>query len=113
MKTMIDKMADAMANAVIGSDEGDFPRLFDMLDFSGENNAWLVTRGLARAALEALLKPTTAMDQAALAELSDATVEDPKAAAWDAVRGYRAMIQAALDEAHPASNARQDEGTVV
>lgn len=98
MNTMIDKMADAMANAVIGSDEGDFPRLFDMLDFSGENNAWLVARGLARATLEALLKPTPAMSEAALVELSDITVECPKAAAWDAVRAYRAMIQAALDE---------------
>jgi len=52
--TVIRDMANAMANAKIGSDEGDFPRLFDMLDFSGENNAWLVTYGLARAALEAL-----------------------------------------------------------
>jgi len=52
--TVIRDMANAMANAKIGSDEGDFPRLFDMLDFSGENNAWLVTYGLARAALEAV-----------------------------------------------------------
>jgi len=52
--TVIQDMAKAMANAKIGSDEGDFPRLFDMLDFSGENNAWLVTYGLARAALEAV-----------------------------------------------------------
>jgi hypothetical protein len=39
-------------------------------------------------------EPDEAMLEAALAKLSDATVEDPKAAAWDALRAYRAMIAA-------------------
>ena len=45
----IERAAEAMASAVIRDDEGEFPRLFDLLDFSGENKAWTVARGLARA----------------------------------------------------------------
>jgi hypothetical protein len=44
---------DAMQNAVISDDEGEFPRLFDLLDFSGENKARAVTHGLAHAAVYA------------------------------------------------------------
>ncbi|WP_387425127.1 hypothetical protein [Sphingomonas melonis] len=43
-----------MRNAVIRDDEGEFPRLFDLLDFSGENKAHTVTYGLAAAAIIAL-----------------------------------------------------------
>jgi hypothetical protein len=39
-------------------------------------------------------KPTKAMIEAALAALSDVTIEEPKAAAWDALRAYRAMLAA-------------------
>ena len=39
-------------------------------------------------------KPTPQMMGAALIELSDGTVEEPKAAAWDAIRAYRAMLSA-------------------
>lgn len=45
-------------------------------------------------------EPTPAMMQAALAALSDATVDDPKAAAWDAIRAYRAMLAAAEGARH-------------
>ena len=48
---LVEKVARAMANAVIRDDEGDFPRLFDLLDFSGENKAWTITYGLTRAAI--------------------------------------------------------------
>lgn len=47
-------VAEAMRNAVIRDDEGEFPRLFDLLDFSGENKAHTVVYGLARAAIIAL-----------------------------------------------------------
>lgn len=39
-------------------------------------------------------EPTPEMCNAALKELSDITVRSKKAAAWDAVRAYRAMISA-------------------
>jgi hypothetical protein len=51
---------------------------------------------MARAAIEAMRKPTQAMIDAGLAEVSDVTVADPKAAAWDAIRFHGAMISAAL-----------------
>ncbi|NII58932.1 hypothetical protein [Sphingomonas aerolata] len=38
------------------------------------------------------------MLDAARTELTDATVKDPKAAAWDALRAHRAMISAAMSE---------------
>lgn len=53
-EALVEAMARAMANAVIRDDEGEFPRLFDLLDYSGENKSWTVTYGLARAALTAL-----------------------------------------------------------
>ena len=40
-------------------------------------------------------KPTEEMLQAAIAALSDATIDEPKAAAWDATRAYKAMLTAA------------------
>jgi hypothetical protein len=55
------------------------------------------------AALRAMMEhgPTPIMMQAALAELSDATVDEPKAAAWDAVRTHKAMLRAELGEDTP------------
>lgn len=50
----LEAVAEAMRNAVIRDDEGEFPRLFDLLDFSGENKAHTVVYGLARAAIVAL-----------------------------------------------------------
>jgi hypothetical protein len=38
---------------------------------------------------------TPEMRRAALAELSDITVDEPKAATWDALRAHRAMLAAA------------------
>ncbi len=52
---IIEAMCEAMRSAVISDDEGEFPRLFDLLDFSGENKAHTVTRGLAKAAYLAAL----------------------------------------------------------
>lgn len=40
-------------------------------------------------------EPTREMAIAAVKALDDATVSDPKAAGWDAIRAYRAMISAA------------------
>lgn len=51
---MIEAVARAMRDAVILDDEGEFPCLFDLLGFSGENKAHTVTDGLAQAAINAL-----------------------------------------------------------
>jgi len=61
MSEIVERVAKAMREAVIRDDEGEFPRLFDMLDFSGENKAHTVVNALARAAIEALREPTVAM----------------------------------------------------
>jgi len=53
-EALVERVARAMQNAVIHDDEGEFPRLFDLLDFGGENKAVTVTRGLALAAIEAV-----------------------------------------------------------
>jgi hypothetical protein len=45
--------AMAMQNAELSDGEGNTYRLFDLLDFGGENKAVIITRQLARAALEA------------------------------------------------------------
>lgn len=50
----VEAVARAMQEAVIRDDEGEFPRLFDLLDFSGENKARTVVNGLARAAIAAM-----------------------------------------------------------
>lgn len=50
----------------------------------------------ARAAIEATREPTPAMIAAGMDEVSDVTVSEPKAAAWDALRFHRAMIDEAL-----------------
>lgn len=50
---IVEQMADAMRAAVIRDDEGEFPRLFDLLDCSGENKSRTIVRGLASAALDA------------------------------------------------------------
>ena len=59
---LIERAASAMQNAVIRDDEGEFPRLFDLLDFSGENKAVTVTRGLAAAAVEAIVNTPETVD---------------------------------------------------
>lgn len=51
---LVEQVATAMKRAVIRDDEGEFPSLFDMLDFSGENKAETVVRGLARAAIASM-----------------------------------------------------------
>lgn len=54
-------------------------------------------------------EPTREMKDAALAELSDVTVQEPKAAAWDAVRAYRAMASAyVFDEAAAVERVARD-----
>jgi hypothetical protein len=50
----VEKVARAMQECVIRDDEGEFPRLFDLLDFSGENKAHTVVNALAGAVLTAL-----------------------------------------------------------
>lgn len=51
---MIEAVARAMRDAVIYDDEGEFPRLFELLGFSGENKAHTVTDALAQAAINAV-----------------------------------------------------------
>jgi hypothetical protein len=45
-----------------------------------------------------LIEVTPGMREAALTELSDCTVDEPKAAAWDALRAHRAMLRACASE---------------
>jgi hypothetical protein len=52
----------------------------------------------ARRAIHAMSTPSKAMCEACLESMTDATIADPKAAAWDGLRAYRAMIDAALNE---------------
>lgn len=54
MNKMLPAVARAMQNAVIRDDEGEFPRLFDLLGFSGENKAHTVVNTLARVAIETM-----------------------------------------------------------
>jgi hypothetical protein len=88
----VEVAAKAMANAVIRDDEGEFPRLFDLLDFGGENKAWTVTRGLARAALTvadprlATLEAENARLRAALAPFANKRLHSDTAAKCDEVR---------------------------
>ena len=49
------------------------------------------------ACMERLKEPDSAMKDALVSELSDATVSDPKAAAWDALRGYKAMLSKVME----------------
>jgi hypothetical protein len=49
-------------------------------------------------------EPTPDMRQAALSALSGPTDFDPKVAAWDSQRAYRAMIDAALSERREKGN---------
>lgn len=53
---LIETVASAMREAVIYDDEGEFPRLFDLLGFSGENKTHTVTNALAQAAINAVRK---------------------------------------------------------
>lgn len=50
--------ASAMQNVELSDGEGNTYRLFDLLDFSGENKAVMVTRQLAQAALSLATTPT-------------------------------------------------------
>lgn len=54
-------------------------------------------RDCARAAIEEMREPTLEMKLAALKALTNSTVANPKAAAWDALFAYRAMIDRALE----------------
>jgi hypothetical protein len=51
-----------------------------------------IDRLLIDAILDELRELDEGMREAAVQALTDVTVDDPKAAAWDAVRAYRAMI---------------------
>jgi hypothetical protein len=54
-EALVELAALAMQNAELNDgDEGNTYRLFDLLGFSGENKAVMITRQLARAAIEAL-----------------------------------------------------------
>jgi hypothetical protein len=50
----VERVARTMQNAELSDGEGNTYRLFDLLDFSGENKAVTITRQLAEAALSAL-----------------------------------------------------------
>ncbi len=84
-------------------------RLFDGNPFMSPDQVWegefdaksdahaLCNRLNARAAIEAMREPTHDMLAGALKELSGPTDRAPKAQAWDTLRGYRAMIDTALN----------------
>jgi hypothetical protein len=84
--SMIDELAKAMAKA----------GLYDWDSFG--DNAREMFRRDVRAVLRRLREPTPGMKEACLREMTNPTIEDPKVAAWHAVLGYTAMIDAALGE---------------
>jgi hypothetical protein len=51
---LVRMVARAMQNAALNDGEGNTYRLFDLLDFSGENQSVIITRQLAQAAIEAM-----------------------------------------------------------
>ena len=96
-KTMIERVARAMASAS-GEAWWVYPDQWGRRTWQTRDEYM----ARARAAIAAMREPTPQQCAAALAALDDGTVADPKAAAWDATRAYRAMIDAALKEAPDA-----------
>lgn len=63
-------VATALQEARLCDGEGNFYRLFDLLDFSGENKARMITDQLAKAAIDALQSiPEPLSDEGVSAEL--------------------------------------------
>jgi hypothetical protein len=56
---LIERIARALADSQARDDEGQFPRLFELIDFSGENKTWTVLREAAVAALEVIERDTS------------------------------------------------------
>lgn len=82
--TPIEAMANAMAEATGASRQ-------------------ITYQEMAVAALNAIREPSSAMIEAGLAAVSDVTVSEPKATAWDALRFFRAAIVAAITEQEQTS----------
>jgi hypothetical protein len=82
---MSSEMIRRVANAILDSGEGCLSGL-----------AYVDPTKAARAAIEAMRKPTQAMIAAGVAGVADVTVADAAAAAWDAIRFHQAMIDSAL-----------------
>ena len=98
-ETMIERVARAVIAAINdGPGFADETARLDNVTVDARVDMLAVTR----AAIAAMREPTPQQCAAALAALDDGTVADPKAAAWDATRAYRAMIDAALKEAPDA-----------
>ncbi len=55
---LVEKIAQALADSQARDDEGQFPRLFEHLDYSGEDKIWTVLRAAAVAALEVVERET-------------------------------------------------------
>jgi hypothetical protein len=53
-KQLIDQITEALAASKALDEEGEFPRLFELIDFSGENKTWTVLRAAAEAALSVI-----------------------------------------------------------
>jgi hypothetical protein len=56
---LIERIVQALASSKARDDEGDFPRLFELIDFSGEDKTWTVLRAAAEAALSAVEQDST------------------------------------------------------
>jgi hypothetical protein len=55
---LIERIVQALADSQARDDEGQFPTLFEHLDYSGENKSWTVLRAAAIAALEVIEQDT-------------------------------------------------------
>lgn len=55
-----------------------------------------VSEGEVRVALEVLRKPDSEMREALLAGMTNATIADPKVAAWDGLMAWSYMMDAVL-----------------
>lgn len=78
------KVADAMRNAdnISTGEGGVFPRLFDLLDFSGENQARLLVNGLAQAAIAAMQSGWQAIESAPPNETIDVWMQEIEGDGW-------------------------------
>lgn len=89
-------MIAMMARAIAGEQLPDVLPESDRTSYAEAH--WPLYVEHARKALNMMLHPTVTMLEAARVELSDVTVEDAKAAAWDAIRAHRAMVRVAMTE---------------
>lgn len=86
---MIKRVEQAIAEVKVSDDEGEYPPLCDLIEFSGENKFRTVVTAIAIAAMRAMREPTAEMEKA-----GDAWTEPT----CGSLHPYTAMIDTALGE---------------